>query len=320
MKIAIDIMGGDFAPLATTKGAMLALEHLAPADTLVLIGDEKQILPIIEEIKPKHTNFEILHTEEFIEMGEHPTKAYARKQNSSIALGFQLLRDNKIEGFASAGNTGAMLVGSKLSLAQIPGIIRPCVVSMLPKANGKLGVLLDVGTNVDCKPEMLVQFALLGQIISKNVHGIDNPKIALLNVGEEEGKGNALSIQVFNMLKENQNLNFVGNVEGRDLFNDKADVIVCDGFTGNIAIKLAESIFYMMKKRGISDEYFDQFNYERYGGSPVLGVDGNVVIGHGISNATAIKNMILLMKEMATVGLVKKIKNTFISIHEQSQS
>lgn len=308
MKFAIDIMGGDNAPLATVKGAILALKELPQDCELVLIGDQRQIQEIIDAEKPVNTNFSIVHADQFIEMGEHPTKALREKPNSSIAIGFSLVKEGKVHGFASAGNTGAMLVGSKLSLPMIPGVLRPCVISNLPKIKGQPGILLDVGTNVDCKPEMLEQFAIIGSVLSKSLYQIEKPKIGLMNVGEEEGKGNALSLATYNLLKENPKINFIGNVEGRDLFNDRADVIVCDGFTGNIIIKTAESIFYMMKKRGISDEYFDKFNYENHGGSPIVGIDANIVIGHGISNDVAIKNMILLMKEVAVANLASKIK------------
>lgn len=308
IKFAIDIMGGDNAPLATVKGAILALKELPLDYELVLIGDQSQIQEIIDQEKPNNPNYSIIHADQFIEMGEHPTKALREKPNSSIAIGFSLVKEGKVQGFASAGNTGAMLVGSKLSLPMIPGVLRPCVISNLPKIKGQPGILLDVGTNVDCKPEMLDQFAIIGSVLSKNLYQIEKPKVGLMNVGEEEGKGNALSLATYNLLKENKKINFIGNVEGRDLFNDRADVIVCDGFTGNIIIKTAESIFYMMKKRGISDEYFDKFNYENHGGSPIVGIDANIVIGHGISNDIAIKNMILLMKEVAVANLASKIK------------
>jgi len=308
MKFAIDIMGGDNAPLATVKGAILALKELPTDYELVLIGNQSQIQEIIDNEKPSQTNYSIVHADQFIEMGEHPTKALREKPNSSIAIGFSLVKEGKVHGFASAGNTGAMLVGSKLSLPMIPGVLRPCVISNLPKIKGQPGILLDVGTNVDCKPEMLEQFAIIGSVLSKSLYQIEKPKVGLMNVGEEEGKGNALSLATYSLLKENKKINFIGNVEGRDLFNDRADVIVCDGFTGNIIIKTAESIFYMMKKRGISDEYFDKFNYENHGGSPIVGIDANIVIGHGISNDVAIKNMILLMKEVAVANLASKIK------------
>ena len=171
--------------------------------------------------------------------------------------------------------------------------------------------MLDVGSNADCKADVLCQFAVLGSIYAKHVFSKKRPKVALLNIGEEESKGNLLTIAAHELLKTQDDINFIGNIEGRDIFSGKADVIVCDGFTGNIVLKQAEGIFSLMKKRGITDEYFDSFNYENYGGTPILGIRGNVIIGHGISNDIAIKNMLLHSYEVASSGLAKKIKKAF---------
>jgi glycerol-3-phosphate acyltransferase PlsX len=244
-------------------------------------------------------------------MHDHPTRAIPQKPNSSIAVGFDLLSKKEIHAFASTGNTGAMLVGSIYKINTIPGIIRPCITSTLPQIDGSKSILLDVGSNADCKADVLYQFAVLGSLYAKNVYGIDSPRVALLNIGEEETKGNLLTIATHKLMTESDEINFTGNLEGRDLFLGKADVIVCDGFTGNIVLKEAEGIYSLMKMRGIHDEYFERFNYENYGGTPILGVKGNVIIGHGISNSTAVKNMILHAHEVAKSGLALRVNEAF---------
>ncbi|MDN3585515.1 phosphate acyltransferase PlsX [Pedobacter aquatilis] len=311
MKIGLDIMGGDYAPKAIVLGAIAAHQSLNAGEHLVLIGDTEQIKLILAEEGFNPDHFEYVHTDEVIGMGEHPTKAIVQKPNSSIAVGFNLLKEGKIDSFASAGNSGAMLVGAVFSVKTIPGIIRPCLCTILPKIKGGTGLLLDVGANADCKPDILLQFGALGSLYAENLLQIDNPKVALMNIGEEDEKGNMLSMATFPLMKDTNLFNFVGNVEGRDLFNDKADVIVCDGFTGNVMLKLAESFYVMTVKKGLKDEFFDRFNYEQYGGSPVLGVNAPVVIGHGISSPLAVKNMVLQSREMITTGLVEKIRTAF---------
>ncbi|MFD2583224.1 phosphate acyltransferase PlsX [Pedobacter vanadiisoli] len=311
MKIGLDIMGGDYAPKAIVLGAIAAHQSLNAGEHLVLIGDTEQIKPILAEEGFNPDHFEYVHTDEVIGMGEHPTKAIVQKPNSSIAVGFNLLKEGKIDSFASAGNSGAMLVGAVFSVKTIPGIIRPCLCTILPKIKGGTGLLLDVGANADCKPDILLQFGVLGSLYAENLLQINTPKVALMNIGEEDEKGNMLSMATFPLMKETNLFNFVGNVEGRDLFNDKADVIVCDGFTGNVMLKLAESFYVLTIKKGLKDEFFDRFNYEQYGGSPVLGVNAPVVIGHGISSPLAVKNMVLQSREMITTGLVEKIRMAF---------
>jgi glycerol-3-phosphate acyltransferase PlsX len=299
MKIGIDILGGDFAPDANISGAILAQKKLEGNATIVLIGDENQIKQDLEARGVEQSLFEIVHAPDVITMHDHPTRAIPQKPNSSISVGFDLLASKKIDAFASTGNTGAMLVGAIYKINTIPGIIRPCITSVLPTFNGGSSVLLDVGSNADCKPDVLYQFAVLGALYAKNVYGIENPRVALL------------TIAVHKMLSESEEVNFIGNIEGRDIFLGKADVIVCDGFTGNIVLKQAEGIYYIMKKRAIQDEYFDRFNYENYGGTPILGVKGNVIIGHGISNDKAVMNMILHSYEVAKSGLAVRVNEAF---------
>ncbi|MFM1945928.1 MAG: phosphate acyltransferase PlsX [Bacteroidota bacterium] len=311
MRIGLDISGGDFAPKATIDGALLAREVLSNDVTIVLLGDEEIIRSEFANRGKDFNGFEVVHAPEVITYHDHPTRAIPKKPNSSIAIGFDLLAKSNLDVFASTGNTGAMLVGAMYKLNTVPGIIRPCITSTLPCLDGSQAILLDVGSNADCKADVLYQFAVLGALYSQHVHGVENPRVALLNIGEEDSKGNLLTIAAYKLLSESDELNFTGNIEGRDLFTGVADVIVCDGFTGNIVLKEAEGIYTLMRKRGIRDEYFDRFNYENYGGTPILGVKGNAVIGHGISNDIAIKNMLLHSYEVAASGLATKINDAF---------
>ena len=304
-------MGGDNSPDATLKGAYLASQYLSKEETIVLVGNEKLAKSWFKSNNINSSVFEFIHADEVISMNEHATKALRKKPNNSISIGFNALKNKEIDVFSSAGNSGAMLVGSMFSIGPIKGVIRPSITSVLPKKNGGVGLILDVGVNADCKPDVLFQFAILGSLFAENVYNIQKPKVGLLNIGEEKGKGNLLTQSTYQLLEDNDDINFVGNVEGRDLFNDKADVIVCDGFTGNVVLKLAESFYSLINQKNIKDDYFDRFNYEIYGGTPVLGVDGNVLIGHGISNANAIKNMILLGKDLINSNLNSKIKKAF---------
>lgn len=310
MKIGLDIMGGDFAPKATVLGAIAAQQALSADQKIVLFGDKEQALPILAEQGVNQDVFEFVHTTDVIGMGEHGTKSVLQKPNSSISLGYQYLKDGKIDSFASAGNTGAMLVGAIFSVKQVPGVIRPAVATNVPKLKSGFGIMLDVGANADCKPEVLAQFGILGSLYAEHVYNLPNPKVALMNIGEEEEKGNVLTQATFPLLQKT-NLNFVGNIEGRDLFNDKADVIVCDGFTGNVMLKLAETFYILTLKKGFKDEFFDRFNYEQYGGSPILGINAPVLIGHGISSPEAIKNMVLLSRTMIQSGFIDKVKEAF---------
>jgi len=310
MKIGLDIMGGDFAPKTAVLGALEAQKALSANQKLVLFGDKNQALPFITEAGIEPDVFEFVHTTEMIGMGEHGTKAVLQKPTSSISLGFQHLKEGKIDSFSSAGNTGAMLVGAIFSVKPVPGVIRPAVATNVPKLKSGFGIMLDVGANADCKPEVLAQFGVLGSLYAEHVYHITNPKVGLMNLGEEEEKGNVLTQSTFPLLRKSD-INFIGNIEGRDLFNDKADVIVCDGFTGNVMLKLAETFYILTLKKGFKDEFFDRFNYEQYGGSPILGVNAPVLIGHGISSPEAIKNMVLLSRTMIESQFVDKIKEAF---------
>lgn len=307
MRIGVDAMGGDFAPEAVVLGAIEAQKQFSDV-RLVLIGDKVRIEEILNREGADVASFDIVHTDQVIEMGEHPVKAFSSKPQSSIAIGFKLLMDGKVQGFASAGSTGGMMVGAMYTIKQIDGVIRPTIASPIPVSLDKKAILLDVGLNPDCKPEVLVQYAMLGSVYAKYVLGIDNPHVGLLNIGEEEEKGSILTQTTHQLLKETKNINFIGNIEGNDVFTGKADVIVTDGFTGNVLLKAAESFYELLHKQGIKNDFFEGFNFENVGGTPVLGVNGVVIIGHGISNAKAIKNMIKQAIDCAKGGIVEHIR------------
>ncbi|MDI9363965.1 MAG: phosphate acyltransferase PlsX [Flavobacterium sp.] len=315
MNIGLDMMGGDLAPLEVVKGIQLYLQSKLIEATIFCIGDEAIVKPLIEEQLVSSPYLHVVHAPEVIGYHEHPTKALKEKPKSSISIGFYMLATGKIDAFISAGNTGAMLVGAMYSIKALPGVLRPTVSTIVPKLSGKTGLLLDVGLNADCKPEQLNQFAILGSLYAQHILNVSNPKVGLMNVGEEEGKGNIVSQATYPLLKHNAAINFIGNVEGRDFFNDKADVMVCDGFTGNIVLKMAETLYEVAESRGFGkDDYFNRFHYENYGGSPVLGVAKPVIIGHGISSALAFKNMIDLAEKMIETDLCGKMKALFETV------
>jgi len=312
MNIALDMMGGDFAPLEAVKGLQLYLSANSGAATIFCIGNETQLQQLLQEHNIANDYIKVIHAPEVIGYHESPTKALKEKPNSSISIGFHLLASGKVDAFISAGNTGAMLVGTMYTIKAIEGVLRPTISTVVPQLSGKTGLLLDVGMNLDCKPEQLNQFAILGSLYSQHVLNVENPRVGLLNVGEEEGKGNALLQSTYPLLKENSKINFIGNVEGRDIFNDKVDVTVCDGYTGNVILKLAETVYDIAVHRNVgNDEYFHRFHYENYGGTPVLGVAKPVIIGHGISNDKAFMNMIVTATKMIESDLCNKIKESF---------
>jgi phosphate acyltransferase len=311
MRIALDAMGGDYAPEAIVKGALLAAPKLEIDDEILLIGKEDIIQSLLQEYGYTGSNIKVINATQVIDMGEHPTKALTQKPDSSIAVGYGLLKAGKADAFCSAGNTGAMLVGAMFSVKAIEGILRPSIAGLVPKLTGGYGLILDVGANADCKPEVLEQFGELGSIYAEYVLEIANPKVGLMNLGEEEGKGTVVTQAAHQRLKANTNINFIGNIEGRDMFNDRADVIVCDGYTGNIILKLAESIYDILNEKNMHDPFFDKFNYEAEGGSPILGINGNAIIGHGVSSPMAICNMVLQAQKMASSRISERFRNYF---------
>ncbi|HRN92710.1 MAG TPA: phosphate acyltransferase PlsX [Ferruginibacter sp.] len=310
--IAVDMMGGDYAPLEAVKGVAAFFKAYPNAPVhLQLIGNSEEITPLLAGEQIPENQYSVVHADEVIGMHEHPTKALKEKPGSSIATGFRMLAEGGADAFISAGNTGAMMVGALFSIKTIEGVHRPTIGAYLPREDGSLGLLVDVGLNADCKPENLNQFAQLGALFARHILHFENPKVGLINLGEEEGKGNLLAQGAYPLLKQNPNFEFVGNVEGRDILTNRADVFVCDGFTGNVILKLAESIYDIVQRRNISDEHFNRFNFEMYGGVPVLGVSKPVIIGHGISHSIAFQNMIHIAKTMLDTNLTGKIADTF---------
>jgi glycerol-3-phosphate acyltransferase PlsX len=310
MRIGLDAMGGDYAPKAVVEGAILAQKELSENDAIVLFGRSADILQILNENGVDSSLFEIVEASEVIDMHDKPAKAFAKKPDSSMAKGFQYLKEGKIDSFASAGNTGAMLVGTMYSVGVINGIMRPCLAALVPKVDGGVTLLTDVGVNPDAKPEMLVQFAVLGSVYAKTALGMQNPKVGLANIGEEEEKGNAQTQAAHALMKENKSFEFFGNAEPVEIFKNNVDVVVCDGFVGNMLMKHTEALARVFAKRGLVDEYVARFNYEIYGGLPLLGANSIVLIGHGISNAKAIKSMIFQSKNIYETNLIGQLKET----------
>jgi glycerol-3-phosphate acyltransferase PlsX len=308
MNIAIDVMGGDYAPETIVDGILLAISNLAPEEIILAVGPTDILNTLLTERGYAGSQIRIIHADQVIEMGEHPTRALTQKPNSSIGIGFALLKEGKADIFASAGNTGAMMVGSLFSVKTIEGIQRPAIAGFIPQTDGTHSVMLDIGANADCKPEMLAQWAVLGSAYAAATRGIESPRVGLLNIGEEEQKGSTLTQATYALLKANEKLNFVGNLEGKDIFRGKADVIVTDGFTGNIVLKMGESIYNIMKEEGMMNEFVDRTNYENYGGSPIIGINGNVIIAHGASSPKAIMNMIKLCQNIVKSNVCQKIK------------
>jgi glycerol-3-phosphate acyltransferase PlsX len=308
LRIGLDVMGGDFAPDSALNGALLAHSAWSRDFRLVLFGQAEAIGPFLE----KHSDFaascDVVFTEQVIDMAASPVRALVENPNSSIVKGLEALHAGQIDGFASAGNTGAMLAGAVLKLGSIREDIRPCLLGCLPRPGGTDGILLDVGAIADTKAETLRDLALLGHVYAQTVMGIESPKIGLLSIGEEPEKGNAVTVAGHKLLAEMESIHFVGNVEGRDIFSSKADVVVTGGFTGNVIVKLSEKFFEIAEELGCAHlPFFSRLNYETYGGSPILGVNKPAVVGHGISSPLAVQNMIWLTYDVARTGLCERI-------------
>ena len=331
LKIGIDAMGGDFAPEVAIEGAIMALNKIDKDSRIVLFGDEKRILDLLKKHNCSADKFDIVATTEVIEMGDHPAKSFIAKKDSSMAVGFRQLAEGKIDGFASAGSTGAMMVGCMQVVKPIKGVIRPVISTFIPIVMNRRGLLLDVGLNVDAKPEVLTQYGLLGSIYAEAVLGIEKPRIALLNIGEEEGKGNAQAKATYELLKEQKGINFVGNVESSYIFTGKyCDVVISDGFVGNVILKMAEAMYrintrlnpfkpWLLKllrpvlepicpKLYYHMNFWNALNYESVGGTIVIGVNAPVMIGHGGSSAKAICSMICTMERNIESRVCDKLR------------
>ena len=309
-------MGGDFAPEATVKGAIMALDAVGEDCRIVLYGDKERICEVLHREGADAEQFDIVHTSEVVEMGDHPVRAFQQKSDSSVAVGFQQLASGEIDGFASAGSTGAMLVGSMQVIRPIEGVIRPTIATVAISSAGHPVVLLDVGINIDCKPDVLEQYALIGSVYASSALGIENPRVALLNVGEEAVKGTLMikaAHELMQMGGESGRYNFVGNVEASRIFTSEvADVVVCDGFVGNTILKLTEGLYSINQTLGEQNSFWRGMNYELTGGTPILGVGAPVTIGHGKSTPLAVKNMILATRHTIKTALVERLREAFV--------
>jgi glycerol-3-phosphate acyltransferase PlsX len=311
MRIGIDIMGGDYSPEAAIEGSLLANEELSSDVEIILIGDRQLIKTYAAEKSYDISSFEIIHTEHSLSMGDHPLKALKKTPGASIFLGQKLLKNKELDGFCSAGNTGAMLVGAMQIITPIPGVIRPAISAIIPNHEGPDSVILDVGLNPDARPDVLYQYGILGSLYAKLVNDIANPRVALLNIGEEEEKGNLVARSTYQLMEDSDDFHFIGNMEANALFlRAETDVLVCDGFVGNIVLKEAEAFYNLISSRNVCNGYFEMFNFENFGGTPVLGIQAPLVIGHGISNDRAVKNMIIETRNVVESGLVNNITET----------
>lgn len=332
-RIAVDAMGGDFAPQNVVIGAVAAVSLLNNTE-LFLIGKEEEILSILKENNLSFDKEKIINTPDVIEMGESPTSALKSKPNSSIVVGAKMVAEKKADAFVSAGNTGAMMAASTLITGRIQGVGRPTIGAQLPNIYGHCS-LYDVGAGKDAKAIHLLEYAIMGSIYAKEIDGVENPKVALLSMGEEVGKGNEVVNEAYQLLK-NSNLNFIGNVEGRDLFTKEVDVVICDGFVGNILLKFGESMPKLLKhllQQTAKQNFFDalkillikstlkkslkKLDYQEHGGVPLLGINGISIIGHGSSTPKAITNMILKAKKMFDHNLVEKIQNSILDFNKR---
>lgn len=325
-RIAVDAMGGDHAPDVVVKGVAEALKESAGELFIHLLGPEERLRPLVHELDDNvRSSIKIVHAPEVIAMDESPTAAIKSKRKSSICIGMGMCKASKADAFISAGNTGAIMAGALFILGRLPGVSRPSVIGYFPTMKGTT-ILLDVGTNVGCKPDHLLQFARMGAIYAECVMGADKATVGLLNVGEEPGKGDDLARCAYEKMSNAEGLNFIGNVEGRDVMRHAADVLVCDGFVGNILLKYGESVASVlpqmigaeMRRLGMTDDEQKiveralsgvkvRFDYKEYGGAPLLGVDGTVFIGHGSSNGYAIKNLVLAADKMVRERVSEKI-------------
>jgi glycerol-3-phosphate acyltransferase PlsX len=330
IKIAVDAMGSDHAPAVEIDGAVQAAAQYGVS--IALVGQENRIHELLREHDVGGLPIEVVHASEVITMEDSAATAARRKKDSSIRVAARLVRDSGVSGIVSAGNTGAVMATVKMVLGTLPVVDRPALSTVLPTQKGKPAILLDVGANVDCKPHHLEQFAIMGDIYSHAIFGIRRPRVGLLSIGEEDSKGNELTKEAFKSLKRAP-INFIGNVEGRDIFKGEVDVIVCDGFTGNVALKLSEGLFetftailgqelkktlsakvgYIFAQKAFG-EFRRRLDYSEYGGAPLLGIKGITIVCHGRSNANAIKNAIRVANEFCKHNVNSAIETEFTKL------
>ncbi len=323
-RVALDAMGGDRGPAVNVEGAVAAARELGLS--ILLVGIEEELSRGLQQHSTNGLGIAICHAPETVEMHESPSAALRRKKQSSIRVGLELVKRGDADAFISAGNTGAVMATALITLGPLPGVERPAIALIIPTLRGH-SILLDVGANVDCKPRHLLQFAIMGEVYARQVMGKTSPTVGLLGIGEEESKGNELTREAFKELGEEASINFTGNVEGREVFSGATDVIVCDGFTGNIALKITESavdFFTVLLKeelakglvgkagavlaRGAFSRFKKRVDYSEYGGAPLLGVKGVCIIGHGRSTAKAIKNAIRVAAECVENRVIEHIR------------
>jgi phosphate acyltransferase len=324
MKIVVDAMGGDHAPQAAVEGAVMAAREYETE--IILTGLSDQIHAVLDDLDPDHNlPIEVVHAEEVVEMHDSPGKVLRSKRKSSMKIGLDLVKDGTASAFLSAGNTGAVLAYSTVILRPLNGVDRPAIAIQLPTLKGN-AILLDAGANVDCKTSQLFQFGIMGHVFAEYILGKPNPRVGLLSIGEEDGKGNEIVKEAFQILKASH-INFTGNIEGKEVYRGNADVIVCDGFTGNVALKISESLAEMigtnlkrmfqsnwLSKLGYLllkpqlDEFKKKVDYSETGGAPLLGVNGVVIIAHGSSSPKAIKNAIKRARELSEKNINEHIR------------
>jgi glycerol-3-phosphate acyltransferase PlsX len=331
--IAVDAMGGDNAPAASVEGAVLATHDLSL--NVILVGHEELIAKELLYYGKHHERISIVHAPEFVTMEEAPTVVLRKKKDASVMTAFRLVKDRKAHGVVSAGNSGATMTSAVMILGKIKGVDRPAIAGNLPNAHG-VTVVIDIGANVNCKPQQLVQFGIMGDVYARYMHHIDKPRVGLLSIGEEDSKGNSLVKTVHEMLRTSQ-LNFLGNVEGRDVFNGDVDVVICDGFVGNVLLKVSEGlgsvVFSMIEEemakdpstqsvflliRNVFSKVRRRIDYEEVGGAPLLGINGVGIISHGASNAKAIKNAIRVACEQ-TLNRVEQFLGEGIQEYYRNQ-
>lgn len=327
MRIAVDAMGGDKGPKVVVPGAIDAILARKGEARLILVGREDEIRPLVGGIDPQLV--EVVNATETIDMHESPATAIRRKKDASITVALRLVREGKADAMVSAGNTGAVVASSLLTIGRLHGVSRPAISTLWPnKRSG--AVVLDVGANHECTPKNLVQFAIMGSVFAEHHLGIERPRVGLLNIGEERSKGNELVRDSYALLEADNRINFVGNVEGRDVFDGAADVVVCDGFVGNVILKFSESIYSFLAhlvrdeiRRGLLAKagallmtpafksIRSQLDYAEYGGAPLLGVKGVVIISHGKSSRRAIANAVLAAAKSVNLGINGHIEDRF---------
>lgn len=310
IRIGLDAMGGDYAPKAPLEGIIKAFEEFGDGFSIHLYGDSSVIDDFHVDGLPSDRLVKV-STTQVIEMGESPTKAIMRKTDSSISVGLRHLKEDEIDVYISAGNTGAVLVGSMYSVKATEGIIRPAIATYIPNLQGNYSIMLDVGANPDVKPDVLHQFAVLGSLYAQHVLQIESPKVGLINIGSEPEKGNLVTQAAYSMLNASSKVNFTGNIEGYDVFTGSADVLVCDGFVGNVLLKTAESLYKIFGKKLGDDPFISKFDYQNYGATPILGINKPVLIGHGVSSPEAFSAMIKQALDIVDSGLVEKVRTTF---------